>query len=77
MGAVGQTPRFIKPLPTQQQLIAQLLANGPEAIASLARAQEQQEKPIEIQPLNDDELIIEPIRITPMDDNSAEPGGTF
>lgn len=60
--------------PTQQQLIAQLLANGPEAIASLAKASEEQDKPVNIQPLAHDPLVIEPIKIEPIEDNPAESG---
>jgi len=61
--------------PTQRQLIAQLLANGPEAVASLARASAQQEEPIEVRPLAADPLTIEPIRIDPIEDNPAPTGG--
>jgi len=68
-----QTPRQ----PSQQELIDQLLANAPEAIASLARDDDKLDKPIDIQPLADDPLVIEPIEITPIDDNPAEPGGRF
>jgi hypothetical protein len=56
-------------------LIASLLANGPEAIASLAHDDDKLGKPIDIQPLPDDPLVIEPIKIAPIDDNPAEPGG--
>jgi hypothetical protein len=63
--------------PSQQQLIAQLMANGPEAIASLARDDDKLDKPITIQFLPDDPLVTEPIKITPIDDNPAESGGSF
>ena len=63
--------------PTQRQLIAQLLANGPEAIPSLVRADEEQDKPIEIQPIRFDPLVIEPIHITPIEDSPAEAGGSI
>jgi len=63
--------------PSQERLIAQLLANAPEAIASLARVELQQDKPIEIQPLPAVPLVIEPLRISPIDDNPADPGGSF
>jgi hypothetical protein len=62
---------------TQEQLIAQLLANRPEAIAYLAKAVDQPDKPLEIKPLSDDPLVIEPIKITPIDDNPADPGDRF
>jgi hypothetical protein len=61
---------------SQRQLIAQLLANGPEAIASLAREADQEQKPIEVQPIPDDPLVIKPIETPPIDDNPAEPGTT-
>jgi hypothetical protein len=61
----------------QQELIAQLLAKAPEAVASLARADEEQGKPLVIQPLPSDPLVIEPIRITRIDDNPAGSGGSF
>jgi hypothetical protein len=70
-------PRVPQRRPTQQQLIAQLIANGPEAIASLARDDGQLDKPISTEPLPDDRLVIEPIEITPIEDNPAEAGGTF
>jgi hypothetical protein len=54
-----------------------LLANAPEAIASLAKGTDQLDKPITIQPLPADPLVIEPIRIPPIDDNPADPGGSF
>lgn len=73
----AQPPRLIPRQPSQQQLIAQLLSNGPEAIASLARNDDKLDKPINIQPLQDDPPVIEPIKISPIDDNSAEPGGNF
>jgi hypothetical protein len=73
----SRIPHFHTRQPTQQQLIAQLLANGPEAIASLASAEEEQEKPIEIKPLVVDPLVIEPIKTTPIEDNSAKTGGTL
>lgn len=63
--------------PSQQQLIAQLMANGPEAIASLARDDDKLDKPITIQSLPDDPLVTEPIKIIPIDDNPAESGGSF
>jgi hypothetical protein len=62
---------------SQQELIARLMANGPEAIASLARDNDKLDKPISIQPLPDDPLVIEPIKITPMDDDPAKPGEKF
>jgi hypothetical protein len=70
-------PQLIPRQPSQQQLIAQLMTNGPEAIASLARDDDKLEKPIDIPPLPDDPIVIEPIKITPIDDNPAEPGGEF
>jgi hypothetical protein len=70
-------PRLTSRQPSQQQLIAQLLTNGPEAIASLARNDDKLDKPINIQPLPDDPLVIEPIKITSIDDNAAETGGKF
>jgi len=72
-----QPPRMTPRQPSQQQLIARLLANGPEAIASLARDDDKLDKPINIQPLPDDPLVIEPIKIKSIDDNTAEPGGKF
>jgi hypothetical protein len=63
--------------PTQQQLITQLLANAPEAVASLARLAEEQEKPIDIQPIAAGQLVIEPIKINPIDDNPADSGGAL
>jgi hypothetical protein len=78
---VPQKPRLTPRPHTQEQLIAQLLASGPEAIASLARLhssfEEQAGKPIAIQPLPADPLVIDPIKTTPIDDNPAEPGGSF
>ena len=72
------TPSLLTPpQPTQQQLIAQLLTNAPEAIASLARVEAQQNQPIAIQPIPENPLVIEPLRIPPIDDNSAGPGGSF
>jgi hypothetical protein len=68
-------PRSAPAQPSQQELIASLLANGPEAIASLAHDDDKLGKPIDIQPLPDDPLVIEPIKIAPIDDNPAEPGG--
>lgn len=62
--------------PTQQELITQLLANSPEAIASWAHAAEEQEKPIDFQPIRVDPLVIEPIHITSMEDNPADTGGS-
>jgi len=53
------------------------MANGPEAIASLARDDDKLDKPITIQSLPDDPLVTEPIKITPIDDNPAESGGSF
>jgi|HubBroStandDraft_1064217.scaffolds.fasta_scaffold257781_2 hypothetical protein len=70
-------PHFAQTQPTQQQLIAQLMANGPNAIAALAWSNDELDKPIGIQPLPDDPLVIEPIKIAPIDDNPAEPGGRF
>jgi len=70
-----KNPRLAPRQPTQQQLIAQLLANGPEAVASLATLAEEQEKPIDIKPLAADQLVIEPINITPIDNNPAASGG--
>jgi hypothetical protein len=63
--------------PSQQELIARLMANGPEAIASLIQNNDKLDKPISIQPLSDDPLVIEPIKITPIDDEVAESGGKF
>jgi hypothetical protein len=69
--------------PSQQQLIAQLLASAPEAVASLAGTQssslteDQPDKPIVIEPLPADSLVIEPLKITSIDDNSADAGGKF
>jgi hypothetical protein len=68
-------PHLTPRQPTQQQLIAQLLANGPETVASLARLAEEQDKPIEIKPIAAGQLVIEPITITPIEDNPADPGG--
>jgi hypothetical protein len=51
------------------------MANGPEAVASLATLAEEQEKPIDIKPLAADQLVIEPINITPIDNNPAASGG--
>lgn len=64
------------PGPTQRELIAQLLANAPEVIVSLAKADEDLDKPIEIKPIPADPLVIEPIQITSID-NPAEPGGSL
>jgi hypothetical protein len=78
--ASRQSPLLTPRQPSQQELIAQLMANAPEAIASLARDDDKldnQDKPIDIQPLSDDPLVIEPIKITPIDDNPAEPGSKF
>jgi len=61
--------------PTQSQLIGQLLAKDPEAIASLAQAEDEQDKPIAVQPIHDDPLTIEPIQIPPIDDNPGAPTG--
>jgi hypothetical protein len=72
-----QHPPPIPSGPSQQQLIAQLMANGPEAIASLARDDDKLDKPITIQSLPDDPLVTEPIKITSIDDNPAESGGSF
>jgi hypothetical protein len=56
-----------KPIRTmQRQLIAQLMAGGPEAIASLARAAEEEDQPIALKPIAADPLVIEPIRIAPI-----------
>ena len=85
----GARPRLttapIPRQPTQQQLIARLRANGPEAIASLAgpqssspsqsHSEDQPDKPLSIQLLPADPLVIEPIKIAPIDDDPAEPGG--
>jgi hypothetical protein len=65
------------PQPTQQELIAQLLANAPETIASLAKAAELQDRPLAIEPLPADSLAIEPIQIAPIEDNPAEAGVRF
>jgi len=70
-----KNPRLARRQPTQQQLIAQLLANAPEAVASLARLAEEQEKPIDIKPIVAGQLVIEPITITPIDNNPADSGG--
>ena len=51
----------------QRQLIAQLMAGGPETIASLARAAEEEAQPIALKPIAADPLVIEPIRIAPID----------
>lgn len=75
--SLNQQPRLTPRQPSQQQLIAQLRANGSEVIASLARDDDKLDKPISIQPLSDDPLVIEPIKITPIDDNAAETGGAF
>lgn len=71
----GVTARRSPARPSQEELIARLMANGPEAIASLAREAEQQSKPIETKPLPDDPLVIDPIRTPPIDNNSAQAGG--
>jgi hypothetical protein len=63
--------------PTQQELIAKLLANSPETIPSLARAAEEQDKPIDFQPIRVDPLVIEPIQITSMEDNPAGTSGSI
>jgi hypothetical protein len=63
--------------PSQEELIAQLLVNGPKAIASLAQDDDKLEKPINIQPLQDDPLVIDPIKIAPIDNSTAETGGKF
>jgi hypothetical protein len=75
--SAAQPPRLTPRQPSQQQLIAQLLANGPEAIASLARDNDQLDRPIDIQSLPVDPLVTDPIKITPIDDDPAEPGGNF
>jgi hypothetical protein len=67
--------------PSQQQLIAQVLASSPQAFALMARAQKPSgvdpDKPIEIRPLPDDPIVIAPIEIKPLEDSSAETGGRF
>jgi hypothetical protein len=63
--------------PTQKQLIAQLMAGGPEAIASLVRAAEEEDQPITLKPIVADPLVIQPIEIAPIDNNSAEAGGSL
>lgn len=72
-----QSPQLTPREPSQRELIDRLLANGSEAVASLARNDDKLDKPINIQPLPDDPLVIEPIMITPIDDNPAEPSGNF
>jgi hypothetical protein len=71
------TPLVTQQEPTQQQLIARLMANGSEAIAVLAKDDDKLDKPINIELLPDDPLVIEPIKVTPIDDNPAEPSGKF
>lgn len=65
--------------PSQQQLIAQLLANNPGAIAIMARDQDRSsndpDKPIELSPIQDKPLEIEPIQIKPLDESPAPTGG--
>jgi len=68
--------RLTPPRPTEQQiLIAQLLAKAPEAVASLARADDEQEKPLTFQLIPSDPLVIEPIQIPSIDDNPDAPTG--
>jgi hypothetical protein len=73
----SQKPARPASVTTQEQMIAQLLANRPEAVAYLAKAADQPEKPLEIKPLLDDPMVIEPIQIRPLDDNPADPGERF
>lgn len=65
--------------PSQQQLIAQLLASNPGAIAIMARGEDpsrgDHDKAIEIRPLEDKSLEIEPIQIKPLDESPASTGG--
>ena len=63
--------------PTQRELITQLLANSPEAVASLAQTAEEQDKPIDFQPVRVDPLVIEPIQITAIADTPADTGGSI
>jgi hypothetical protein len=70
----AMTPRAHAHQPTQLQLIAQLVSNGPEAITSLARIADEQQKPIEIQPLAIKPSEIEWIQVKPIEENPAETG---
>jgi hypothetical protein len=63
--------------PSQLQLIAQLLASGPGAIASLATAEKEQQTPIEVKPLAIKPLEIEPIQIKPIEEKPADAGGAL
>jgi len=60
-------PEALERGPSQEQLIAELMANNPGAIAVMARGQNpagnDPDKPIEIRPLEDKPLEIEPIQI--------------
>jgi hypothetical protein len=71
------TPHMAPYQPTQRELIARLIARGPETIAALARAQaeDEQDKPITVQPISDESPVIEPIQIPPIDDNPDAPTG--
>ena len=64
--------------PDDQSLqFALLLANDPQAVASLAQAAGQQQQPIALEPIAADRLVIEPIEITRIDDNPAGSGGSL
>ncbi|MGA2560811.1 MAG: hypothetical protein ABSF17_14125 [Terracidiphilus sp.] len=72
-------PEALERGPSQEQLIAELMANNPGAIAVMARGQNpagnDPDKPIEIRPLEDKPLEIEPIQIKPLDESPATTGG--
>jgi hypothetical protein len=70
-------PHAASRIPTQEQLIARLLARDPEALASLSSVAEEQEKPIEIKPLTIEPLVVEPIPINPIEVNRAEDNGAL
>jgi hypothetical protein len=67
--------------PSQEELIAKVMASSPQAFALMAESQkaasDAPEKPIEIRPLPDDPIVIAPIEIKPLDDSSAATGGRF
>ncbi len=74
-------PEVLPRGPSQEELIAELMAKSPGAVALMARAHQppglDPDKPIEIRPLPDDSIVIAPIEIKPLQDSSAESGGKF
>jgi hypothetical protein len=69
--------------PTQEQLIAQLLAMAPQAVSALGRSEDEDPNvPIHIEPLHEDQVVVEPVevrpvRIEPINDEFAQDGAKF